>query len=50
MKKIKPKNYYTAPEDPIRMMPKPDPKPFKKKYKLEKGPRHNFWSLFEEPK
>jgi hypothetical protein len=52
MKKTKPKNYYTPPEDPIKMMPKPDPdaKPFKKKYKFERGPRHNFWSLFEETK
>lgn len=52
MKQAKPKNFYTPPQEPVRMTPKPDPdqKSIKKKYRFDLGPRHNFWSLFEEEK
>jgi hypothetical protein len=49
MKKQKPQNFYKPPENPIKMMPKPDPdqRPVKKRFKLEKR-TNNFWTLFNE--
>ena len=48
----KKKDEYTFKSDaPIKkFIPKPDPdaKPIKKQYRFDRGPRHNFWSLFKE--
>lgn len=50
MTKKKEEFKYTSPPPIKRSLPKldPDMKPAKKSYRFDRGPRHNFWSLFKE--